>query len=357
MSADTQIKAIFARWERLEGEKKAISDDLKELFSEAKHAGYDGKALRAAFNRKVKQDAATPEDAHFDAVVDVYLDALNGAAAEFTAMARDVRMHARENIEEFDPETGELKDDGDRFGTVKHMREQIELARNQSPRNAAEAVSERTAVTDATIVSVLVEADKAEAVAGVSGQPETIPALTVQHDGVNVGGPERAGVTAGETATQFHAKASDDACEAGRKALDRAKASADAPDGAELVIRGVGDRAPTATSEEMDATAGETAPNSSVLWNEWQASKIDPNEDRSEGQSLDGGMSSVGANTGGDHVTGPEYAATHQAGASFKAPPAKSLRPHCLKPDACGGYGSNHCFSCKKAAKAEEVAA
>ncbi len=57
-------------------------------------------------------------------------------------------------------------------------------------------------------------------------------------------------VTAGETATEFHAKASDDACEAGRKTLGRAEASAEAPDGAELVSRGVGDRTPTATSED-----------------------------------------------------------------------------------------------------------
>jgi uncharacterized protein (UPF0335 family) len=86
-------------------------------------------------------------------------------------------------------------------------------------------------------------------------------------------------------------------------------------------------------------------------------SEIDPTEDRSEGHSLGGEKSSVGANVGGDHVTAQSSAATHQAGASFKAPPAKPLRPHCLRPENCGGYGSNHCFSCKKAAKTEEVAA
>ncbi|WP_416067759.1 GapR family DNA-binding domain-containing protein [Rhizobium sp. ZK1] len=100
MSADTQIKSYFQRWKRLEGEKKAISDDLKELFSEAKHAGYDSKALRAAFNRKLKQDAGPTADQQFDMVVDTYLDAIKG-------VARDARMRARENIEEFDPETGE----------------------------------------------------------------------------------------------------------------------------------------------------------------------------------------------------------------------------------------------------------
>lgn len=75
----------------------------------------------------------------------------------------------------------------------------------ESPRKAAEAVAERPASTDATVASGLVEADKAEAVAGGLGQPELIPALTAQHGGVNVGGPERAGVTGGESAaTQFY---------------------------------------------------------------------------------------------------------------------------------------------------------
>ncbi|NTB01608.1 hypothetical protein [Agrobacterium tumefaciens] len=75
----------------------------------------------------------------------------------------------------------------------------------ESPRKAAEAVAERPASTGATVASGLVEADKAEAVAGGLGQPELIPALTAQHGGVNVGGPEKAGVTGGESAaTQFY---------------------------------------------------------------------------------------------------------------------------------------------------------
>lgn len=75
----------------------------------------------------------------------------------------------------------------------------------ESPRKAAEAVAERAASSGATVASGLVEADKAEAVAGGLGQPELIPALTAQHGGVNVGGPERADVTGGESAaTSFN---------------------------------------------------------------------------------------------------------------------------------------------------------
>jgi len=323
---EEQIRSAFQRWKNLEEEKARIADDLKELFAEQKAFGHDTKAMRAAFRLKVKMDQARPEDAEHEALVDTYLAALNAPSIP----ARDTRMRARENIEEFDPITGEFI--------------------TKSPRKAAEAVSERTAFTSATIAPVLVEADKAEAVAGVLGQPEAIPALTVQHDGVNVGGPERAGVTAGETATQFHAKASDDACEAGRKALGRAEASADAPDGAELVSRGVGDRAPTATSEEMDATAGETAPNSSVLWNEWQAAEIDPSEDREEGQSPDDGLSVVGANIGGDHVNAPNSTAATAGALVNHAPAIKHrFRPNCQHREHCRSGTVNHCHSCKQA--------
>ncbi|MDX0762265.1 DUF2312 domain-containing protein [Sinorhizobium medicae] len=38
--------------------------------------------------------------------------------------------------------------------------------------------------------------------------------------------------------------------------------------------------------------------------------------------------------------------------------PKSALRPNCRNPEACGGYGANHCHSCRKAMreKAEEVA-
>jgi uncharacterized protein (UPF0335 family) len=286
MSADTQIKAIFDRWERLEGEKKAISDDLKELFSEAKHAGYDGKALRAAFNRKVKQDAATPEDAHFDAVVDVYLDALNG-------VARDARMHARENIGEFDPETGEFRNDGDRFGTVKHMREQIELARNER------ATSSRTPGAEPTGVTVV----------GTESGTVSNPVANVE-----------------EEATGAIAAASNDPASRTDEGGERQHSS----------TVGFADDCRTGGKEQSAAAAapvGDAAADAHGI----------PEPD----QPL----------TGGDHVALNPHAATRQAGGLVQKPPAKPLRPHCLRPENCGGYGSNHCFSCKKAATAGEVAA
>ena len=44
--AKDQLKAIVERIERLEEEKKAIADDIKDVFAEAKANGFDVKALR-----------------------------------------------------------------------------------------------------------------------------------------------------------------------------------------------------------------------------------------------------------------------------------------------------------------------
>ena len=44
--AKDQLKSIIERVERLEEDKKVISDDIKDVYSEAKGNGYDVKALR-----------------------------------------------------------------------------------------------------------------------------------------------------------------------------------------------------------------------------------------------------------------------------------------------------------------------
>jgi uncharacterized protein (UPF0335 family) len=103
-TAPDEIKAFFERWLRLEEEKKVIGDDLKELFKESSSRGYGSKELRTAFRRKIKEDEANPADAEFEAVVDIYLDALNAPKSS----PRDARMRTRENVEEFDAETGDI---------------------------------------------------------------------------------------------------------------------------------------------------------------------------------------------------------------------------------------------------------
>lgn len=71
--AKDQLKAIIERIERLEEEKKAISDDVSDVYAEAKGNGYDVKALRAIVRMR-KQDAN--ERAEQEAILETYLQAL-----------------------------------------------------------------------------------------------------------------------------------------------------------------------------------------------------------------------------------------------------------------------------------------
>ena len=52
-----QLKAFVERIERLEEEKKTISDDIRDVYAEAKAVGYDAKIMRQIVRlRKMKPD-------------------------------------------------------------------------------------------------------------------------------------------------------------------------------------------------------------------------------------------------------------------------------------------------------------
>lgn len=95
--AQDQIVSFFERWRRLEEEKRAISNDLKEMFAEAKGLGFDTKVMRSVFRDKTKDHAERQE---FEAIYDLYWSALG-----FTP-ARPARS-ARENIEQFGADEGD----------------------------------------------------------------------------------------------------------------------------------------------------------------------------------------------------------------------------------------------------------
>jgi uncharacterized protein (UPF0335 family) len=68
-----QLKAIVERIEHLEEEKKAIADDIKDVYAEAKGNGYDVKALRKIIRLR-KQDKN--ERAEEEAILETYMHAL-----------------------------------------------------------------------------------------------------------------------------------------------------------------------------------------------------------------------------------------------------------------------------------------
>ena len=71
--AKDQLKAIIERIERLEEEKKAIADDIRDVYAEAKGNGFDVKALRTVVRIR-KQDKNEREE--HEAVLETYLHAL-----------------------------------------------------------------------------------------------------------------------------------------------------------------------------------------------------------------------------------------------------------------------------------------
>ena len=71
--AKDQLRSIVERIERLEEEKKAIADDIKDVYGEAKANGFDAKVLRKVVSLR-KQDA--DERAEHEMVLDTYLHAL-----------------------------------------------------------------------------------------------------------------------------------------------------------------------------------------------------------------------------------------------------------------------------------------
>lgn len=71
--AKDQLKAFVERIERLEEEKKATADDIRDVYAEAKGTGFDVKALRTIVRLR-KQDV--DERREQEAVLEMYLNAL-----------------------------------------------------------------------------------------------------------------------------------------------------------------------------------------------------------------------------------------------------------------------------------------
>jgi uncharacterized protein (UPF0335 family) len=71
--AKDHLKAFVERIERLEEEKKAISDDVRDVYAEAKANGFDTRALRAVVQLR-KQDA--DERREREMVLETYMHAL-----------------------------------------------------------------------------------------------------------------------------------------------------------------------------------------------------------------------------------------------------------------------------------------
>ncbi|MEO9230890.1 MAG: DUF2312 domain-containing protein [Devosia sp.] len=85
-----QLRAFVERLERMAEERKAIADDISEIYAEAKGNGFDTKALKIVIRKRAMDPN---ERLELEAIVDLYESALGGSPAP---------AHARvETIEQF----------------------------------------------------------------------------------------------------------------------------------------------------------------------------------------------------------------------------------------------------------------
>jgi uncharacterized protein (UPF0335 family) len=74
-TAQTRLKTIIERVERLEEDKAAVAADIKEVFAEAKGEGFDVKILRKVVRLRKQDKAKRLEE---EAILDLYLAAIGG---------------------------------------------------------------------------------------------------------------------------------------------------------------------------------------------------------------------------------------------------------------------------------------
>ncbi len=72
-TTDDRLRLLIERIERMNEEKKGITDDIRDVYQEAKAYGYDAKILRAI----IRLRAMNPDDrAEYQALIDTYMAAL-----------------------------------------------------------------------------------------------------------------------------------------------------------------------------------------------------------------------------------------------------------------------------------------
>jgi len=72
--ASDRLRSLIERIEKLEEDKKEIATDIREVFAEAKSAGFDVKIMRAILKLR-RMDAATRDEQEF--LIDTYRKALD----------------------------------------------------------------------------------------------------------------------------------------------------------------------------------------------------------------------------------------------------------------------------------------
>ncbi|MBB5372099.1 MAG: DUF2312 domain-containing protein [Acidocella sp.] len=71
--AGERLRSIIERIERLEEERKALANDIKDIYSEAKSAGFDVKVIRQLIRIRKQEPAEVEEQ---ETLLDIYRRAI-----------------------------------------------------------------------------------------------------------------------------------------------------------------------------------------------------------------------------------------------------------------------------------------
>ena len=75
VSAQGKLKSLVERIERLEEDKAAVANDLKEVYAEAKGEGFDTKIIRKVVRLRKADTAKRQEE---EALIELYISAIGG---------------------------------------------------------------------------------------------------------------------------------------------------------------------------------------------------------------------------------------------------------------------------------------
>ncbi|OMQ42136.1 hypothetical protein BKP54_25185 [Ensifer sp. 1H6] len=304
MVARDQLRSFIERIERLEAEKQTIADDIKDVYGEAKSTGFDAKILRKVISIR-KQDA--DERAEQEAILDTYLVALG-----------------------MQPDLFAEPDEPEQEGGA-HLVEKVAAGMRTTAGRAALL----------TAVDIMIEREERQesdggAIAAVKGN-----ARLANADGVEPSPSEQFDPETGEI-TEI--------------ATNEGGANQDSVDMAQGSVPDLEPSGPEAErAQNSPETAHESPRKAAEAVSERTATQVDA--DASAEATIEGQPSVIVA-TSAESATAVERNAEatveqRSTATILTAKPPSPLRPHCQRPENCGGYGRTHCGVCLRAKERE----
>ncbi|UVC14735.1 DUF2312 domain-containing protein [Mesorhizobium onobrychidis] len=346
-----QLRAFVDRILRLREEQDTIGDDVKEVYAELKGVGFDRTAVGALvteLRRKAKDGEAAMLERN--AILDLYRTAYDAAAAK----PSHTHAYARTRGEGKKPDLKVVGKPAD--GGADIMMKHTNIASDLPPHDAETGEIFEQPET-AQPASMVVDGDSAEGDGPFQASLSTFHPEDSQEgesDGSNL--PSSAAIPSQTQA--------DDAVPSGDQStatIPEAKASED--NGGTSAIEGApmtGEASRLSVGGGTDATNSEIKPDPSLSGAHDGEPKPSPAPSSAKSEGANSLVGQVGEEPGSHVGSNAGQAVTKTSDADvpafLKVGLAKSiaaLRPHCLNPSECAGYGRVHCHKCTTAMEAK----